>query len=223
LIQNLSPLRGQENVYLAGNRWVATLNLTPGTSVYGERLIKHQGKEYRLWDPNRSKLAALLLKKTKIPLKEDSTVLYLGAASGTTASHISDIAREGLVYAVEFARKPMRDLVKICQDRKNLLPILADCRKPQSYQGIVERVDLIYQDIAQPQQAEIANKNSTFLKKNGHLVLILKARSINSLAEPKKILEEELEVLQQAYQIKNVKSLAPRHQDHYAVIAHLML
>ena len=48
--------------------------------------------EYRVWNPFRSKLAAAILGGVdKIHMKPGAKVLYLGAASGTTVSHVSDI------------------------------------------------------------------------------------------------------------------------------------
>ena len=48
--------------------------------------------EYRVWNPFRSKLAAAILGGVeKIHMMPGAKVLYLGAASGTTVSHVSDI------------------------------------------------------------------------------------------------------------------------------------
>ncbi len=48
--------------------------------------------EYRVWNPFRSKLAAAILGGVdQIYMPPGSKVLYLGAASGTTVSHVSDI------------------------------------------------------------------------------------------------------------------------------------
>lgn len=48
--------------------------------------------EYRAWNPFRSKLAASIVGGVgDIHIKPGSKVLYLGAASGTTVSHVSDI------------------------------------------------------------------------------------------------------------------------------------
>ncbi|HVP92352.1 MAG TPA: fibrillarin-like rRNA/tRNA 2'-O-methyltransferase, partial [Acidobacteriota bacterium] len=88
-----------------GAQRLATKNLTPRINVYGERLLRVEGVEYRVWDAFRSKLAAAILKNLQtVPIEPDHRVLYLGAASGTTASHVSDIVGEkGHVYCVEFA------------------------------------------------------------------------------------------------------------------------
>jgi fibrillarin-like pre-rRNA processing protein len=203
---------------------LATKNLDPGKVVYGEKLIPVEGVEYRTWDPRRSKLGAMVLKKFNIPLKEDSKVLYLGAASGTTVSHVSDIVPEGAVYAVEFAPRSMRDLIGLASRRKNVHPILADAGKPDSYAHIVEPVDLIFQDVAQPNQAQIAARNAAnYLKRDGYLLLSIKARSIDTVANPKEVFKEEIKKLEQAFESKfeilNAKDLMPYHEDHMGILA----
>lgn len=205
---------------------LATKNLDPGKTVYGEKLITVEGVEYRTWDPRRSKLGAMVLKKFNTPLKEDSKVLYLGAASGTTVSHVSDIVSEGAVYAVEFAPRSMRDLIGLSSRRKNIHPILADAGKPDSYSHLVEPVDLIFQDVAQPNQAEIAARNAVrFLKRDGYLLLSIKARSIDTVAKPKEVFKAEVKKLEQAFEprfeILNAKDLMPYHEDHLGVLAKL--
>ncbi len=165
-------------------------------------------------------------KKFNTPLKEDSKVLYLGAASGTTVSHVSDIVSEGAVYAVEFAPRSMRDLIGLASRRKNIHPILADAGKPDSYSHLVEPVDLIFQDVAQPNQAEIAARNAVrFLKRDGYLLLSIKARSIDTVAKPKEVFKAEVKKLEQAFEprfeILNAKDLMPYHEDHLGVLAKL--
>jgi fibrillarin-like pre-rRNA processing protein len=205
---------------------LATKNLDPGKVVYGEKLIQVEGVEYRTWDPRRSKLGAMVLKKFDIPLSEDSRVLYLGAASGTTVSHVSDIAPEGAVYAVEFAPRSMRDLIRLATKRKNIYPILADAGKPDSYAHIVEPVGLIFQDIAQPNQAEIAAGNAArYLKRDGYLLLSIKARSIDTVANPKEVYKEEIKKLEQVFEPKfevlNAKDLMPYQEDHLGILARM--
>jgi rRNA 2'-O-methyltransferase fibrillarin len=87
--------------------------MAAGESVYGEKRISVEGAnegekiEYRVWNPFRSKLAASVLAGVdNIHIKPGSRVLYLGAASGTSVSHVSDIVgAEGVVYAVEFSHR----------------------------------------------------------------------------------------------------------------------
>ncbi|WP_406660172.1 fibrillarin-like rRNA/tRNA 2'-O-methyltransferase [Methanolobus sp. ZRKC3] len=207
---------------------LATKNLTPGMSVYGERLIIEDDVEYRQWDPKRSKLGAMALKKFEIPLEYDSAVLYLGAASGTTVSHVSDILRDGIVYAVEFSPRTMRDLIQLCDKRPNIIPILADANKPQSYAHIVEKVDVIFQDVAQPNQAEIAAINSKyFLEQDGQLMLSIKSRSIDTVASPKKVFKEEVRKLESGFDVEfevlQRKELDPFHEDHLGLIAKMFV
>lgn len=89
-----------DGVYIAkgsGADLLCTKNFVPGESVYNEKRISVEGKdgekiEYRVWNPYRSKIAAAVLGGVKdIYIKPGTKVLYLGAASGTTVSHVSDI------------------------------------------------------------------------------------------------------------------------------------
>ena len=185
--------------------------------VYGERILEG----YRLWDPFRSKLAALLLKgrSTRPVLARDAKVLYLGAATGTTVSHVSDIVRDGLVYAVEYSPRSMRDLVRLCERRKNIVPILADAARPEEYAFLVEPVDLINQDVAQRSQAEIASRNAArYLKPGGELILMLKTRSVDVTASPEAVLQAEMKNMQ-GLDLLHVMDLLPFHQDHFAMQA----
>ena len=185
--------------------------------VYGERILEG----YRLWDPFRSKLAALLLKgrSTRPVLAPNAKVLYLGAATGTTVSHVSDIVGDGLVYAVEYSPRSMRDLVRLCERRKNIVPILADAARPEEYAFLVEPVDLIYQDVAQRSQAEIASRNAArYLKPGGELILMLKTRSVDVTRSPEAVLQAEMKNMQ-GLDLLHVMDLLPFHQDHFAMQA----
>lgn len=188
--------------------------------IQGEKTIKIQEEEYRIWDPYHSKLASLILKGARIPLNEDSNVLYLGAANGTTASHVSDIVSNGTVFAVEFSPRAMHDLIRVSSGRMNLIPILADARQPESYKNMVTDVDLIYQDIAQREQAEIAVRNSGFfLKTGGCLVLMIKTRSIDSAKKTDEVARNEIKKLGELFKVKDLIKLEPYHSDHLAVIS----
>lgn len=208
-----------------GSRRLATKNLTPGRKVYGERLIKHKGGEYRIWDPYRSKLAACIIKKLKkVPIKPGHQVLYLGAASGTTASHVSDIVGEtGHVYCVEFASRAMRDLVNnVCAFRHNMSPILEDARHPEKYVVFIPgKVDDVYCDIAQPEQAKpLADNADLFLKKPGWMMLAVKAQSIDVTKQPSEIYRKEVKVLEnRGFDIKEVVHLEPYDKAHAMVVA----
>ena len=215
----LHPL-GVSRVFTDG-RTLYTENLVPGAAVYGERLVHSRGTEYRLWDPRRSKLAALLVKGWKIlPLEKGSRVLYLGAASGTTVSHVSDLCPEGIVYAVEISRRVFQKLLALAEGRHNVLPILADASKPDAYAGTIGRVDFLYQDVSQRDQVEILARNLRFLAADGAVVLMVKARSIDVARDPSAIYREVRAGLVRAgLHVLGIIPLDPFQRDHAAVIA----
>lgn len=194
-----------------------TPNLTPGRNVYGERLVSQNGNEYREWDASKSKLAASILKGSpNIGIRKNDVVLYLGAASGTTVSHVSDIVgNEGFVFAVDSAPRVMRDLIFLCYERKNIAPILADANKINIIKERISAVDVVYQDVAQKNQVEIFFKNiDLFLKSNGYALLAVKARSIDVIKKPKQIFREVREMLEKALTIVDCRELEPFQKDH---------
>lgn len=203
-----------DNVYERG-RSIYTLNFSKGSS-YGEKIMRIQDKEFRLWDPLRSKLAAFIAKGTdQIGIRENNIVLYLGASSGTTVSHVSDIVRDGFVFALEVSPTMMRKLYYVCKDRNNLSPILADASNPELYKNKITKVDVLYQDIAQRNQLDIFFKNSdAFLKQGGFCILCVKARSIDVVKKPKEIYKEVIKRLSEKFEIINYKELDPFQKDH---------
>ena len=213
----LNPL-GVSRVFTDG-RNLFTENLTPGRSVYGERLVTVRGREYREWSPRRSKLAALLLKGWKIlPLERGSHVLYLGAASGTTVSHVSDLCPEGTVYAVEFSRRVFQSLLDLAEQRHNVIPILADASKPDGYAATVGRVGFLYQDIAQRDQVDIVERNLRFLTSDGFGILFVKSRSADVAREPEAVYRGAAAGLRRAgLHVLGTVPLDPFEKDHAAI------
>ena len=193
---------------------LATENLTPGFRVYDERLLKIGGSEYRTWDPYRSKLAAAIMNGLKqMPFRENSDVLYLGASSGTTPSHVSDICPKGTVYCVEYAKRMMRNLYIVCEKKRNRVPILGDARYPDKYAHNITSVDVIYQDIAQPNQAEILLRNTELFRPK-FAMLAIKSRSIDAVRSPKQVFREETDKLRDRFEILENINLAPYDKDH---------
>jgi len=202
---------------LGRKKILLTKNLVPGKQVYGERLNKESGEEFREWDPKRSKLAAAILKGCpNVGIRKNDIVLYLGAASGTTVSHVSDmIGKEGFVFALDFAPRVVRELVFVAEDRKNIAPILADANKPMTYADRICLADVIYQDIAQKNQVEIFFKNiNIFLKKDGYALLAVKARSIDVARKPKALFNEVKAELEKNITIIDYRELDPFEMDH---------
>lgn len=194
--------------------WIEGVLVSPGEpGVYGERTLHG----YRLWDPYRSKLAALAYTGQCIELTSDMKVLYLGAANGTTVSHVADYVE--CVYAVEFAPRPMQDLLAVARKRKNIIPIMADAAQPESYIPLVEKVDLLYQDVAQPDQTAIALRNTLFLREDGTLILMLKTRSVDVRREPENILRDTIQTFSASgLHIRCHTWLTPYHADHAALM-----
>ena len=203
---------------------LATKNLVIGKSVYGEKRTTDRGVEYRFWDPYKSKLAAAMMNKLKImPIADGQTVLYLGIAQGTTASHVSDIVGEtGTVIGVEIASKPFEKLLEVCEERRNIIPVIGDANKPENYREFVDHVDIVYQDIAQKNQAEILLKNvKAYLKKDGYAIIAIKARSIDVVKPASEIIENEIKILKKEMVVLETIGLAPFDKDHAVVVLRL--
>ena len=200
---------------------IATENMNPGTKVYDERLVEIKDNEYRIWDPRRSKLSAAILNGLNVfPFEEDSKVLYLGASAGTTPSHISDICLSGLIYCVEFSPRMMRNLMDVCEARENMIPVLDDATKPRNYMNLVQKVDVVYSDVAQPNQSELFMDNMRlYCKEDGIGILMIKARSIDVTKAPNKIFkEEESKLKTSGFKILEKIKLEPYEKDHMAFI-----
>jgi fibrillarin-like pre-rRNA processing protein len=227
MVVSINPHEKYRGVYVVelddGSIRLATKNLVPGHRVYGERLFKYENVEYREWNAFRSKLAGALMNGlVEQPISEGDRILYLGVASGTTASHVSDIVGlKGRIYGLDIAPRVLREFIMVAEVRKNLFPILGDARKPQEYRHVVETVDGIYADIAQPEQAAIVADNANmFLRNDGYLLMAIKARSIDVTKEPSEIYRREVNVLKErGFEIVDVVHLEPYDKDHAMIYA----
>ncbi|MEM0437728.1 MAG: fibrillarin-like rRNA/tRNA 2'-O-methyltransferase [Candidatus Micrarchaeia archaeon] len=206
-------------VYNADGK-LATLSMSPGFRIHGEIITRDGTREYRIWDPNRSKLAAAIKKGLKNwPFAPGKSVLYLGAASGVTVSFISDIVGEnGRVYAVEFSPNSMRDLLLRCEGRKNVWPILADARLPENY-SFVGQVDVLFEDVAQPDQDRILIENARYLKKGGIAMIAVKSQSIDVRLKPKDVYRRVLDNLGRHFEILEKFELDPYEKHHMFIVA----
>jgi fibrillarin-like pre-rRNA processing protein len=194
--------------------WIGDVLVSRGEGgVYNERMLGGA----RVWDPYRSKLSALYYKGTGVELTTVMRVLYLGAANGTTVSHVADYVE--VVYAVEFAPRPMQDLLEVCRRRRNIIPVMADAARPEQFAPLVEPVDLLYQDVAQPLQAAILLRNCVFLKPGGAVILMLKTRSVDVRKEPSEVFHDTIGTLTSAGLIVQESAwLAPFQADHAAIV-----
>ncbi|MFB6195041.1 MAG: fibrillarin-like rRNA/tRNA 2'-O-methyltransferase [Haloplanus sp.] len=187
---------------------------TRGEPVYGEPT----DGPWRLWDAGRSKLGAMLELGLDTGLDGGESVLYLGAASGTTVSHVADCC--GPTYAVEFAPRPARDLLDVAASRPTLFPLLKDARRPETYAHVVEsNLDVLVQDVATRGQARVAARNRQFLRPDGRLLAAIKARSEDVTADPSTVFERTLDDLRETYEVVETARLDRYHDDHLAVVA----
>ncbi|MFX0122264.1 MAG: fibrillarin-like rRNA/tRNA 2'-O-methyltransferase [Candidatus Hodarchaeota archaeon] len=216
-----TPIDGLFQVKINEKSRIVTQNKVPGKSVYGEQLLFIDGKEYRVWDPYRSKFAAAFLSGIKLPQIHNKRILYLGVSTGTTASHFSDILDHGVIYGIEFSPKVMRRFFRLTEQRDNLIPILADARRPEEYSPFVFEVDLIYQDVAQPEQATIFGRNSQeFLKSGGYGFLAVKSQSIDVVLKPDEVFSKQMEELEQEFGliIQEYRSIDAFERKHAVII-----
>jgi len=213
-------------IQVEGEKKLATQNLVPGNQVYNEKLVQHKGSEYRIWNPFRSKLAAAIMNDLKnFPFNQKSDVLYLGVSTGTTISHISDIVNQGgTIFGIEHASRVARDFLdRVASHRKNIVPIIQDARRPEEFFSVYKKVDIVYVDIAQPDQTNIAIENCRlYLKSGGYLFLVIKTRSIDVVKDPKMVIKAEIKKLETLFEIKQTIDLHPYDKDHAMVIATLL-
>ena len=224
-----SPERGLTSgsevlrIRFQGSMRLVTENLVPGNRVYNEKLILQKGIEYRTWEPHRSKLAASLMNGLEeFPFVDGTRVLYLGASTGTTVSHISDIVGpRGMVFAVEHASRVARELLdRVASHRRNVVPIVQDARHPREYSGMFGDADVVYSDIAQPNQTEIALANcDAYLKRGGMLLLVIKSRSIDSIASSESIVRRETAKLHEGFEVLQTIDLEPYDRHHAMITA----
>ncbi|WEL23129.1 fibrillarin-like rRNA/tRNA 2'-O-methyltransferase [Candidatus Nanohalovita haloferacivicina] len=192
-----------------------TKNQVPGQQVYGESLQDFEGDEYRAWHANRSKVAAAVKNGIDLGVEQSDDVLYLGAASGTTVSHFSDLLVDGFVFGVEYSETVGRDLVKLADSRGNIAPIIGDARKPEDYSDLVPEVEVVFQDISQRDQPEIFIKNAEkFLKDDGIGLIAVKAQSISSSRDPEDVFDEAVEKLEERFEVLDRTRLEPYEKDH---------
>ena len=192
-----------------------------GLKVYDEIIIKYNNKEFRSWNPYKSKLSAAIHKGLKIlDISEKSDVLYLGAATGTTVSHLADIVNNGVVYAIEKSPFVLKKLLKLCNQRKNIIPIMSDANHPERYNVSVPLVDFIYQDISQRNQDEIfINNIRKYLKINSQGIIMVKARSIDVSLKPKQVYNMVIDKLElNKIKIIDIIDLSNYEKDHAAIV-----
>jgi fibrillarin-like pre-rRNA processing protein len=122
-----------------------------------------------------------------------------------------------LVFCVESSSRVARELIaRVATYRPNVIPIIEDARRPHAYFSVTGKVDVVYCDIAQPDQTEIAIANcNMYLKKGGYLMLVIKTRSIDVTKEPKDVVNNEVARLKaNSFDVEQVINMQPFDKDH---------
>lgn len=215
---DLSPITRFPGVYKSKRgRFMHYYVQAKSRKTFFDELVLRQGNnKYREVDPTRSKLFASIAKGiSQLGIKEDSTVLYLGASHGYTVSFLSDMLTQGEIYALDFAPRVLRDLVFMCEVKENILPIFADAKLVNTYKKIVPKVDIVFMDVAQRDQTGIFLDNcKTFLKPGGFGLLALKARSVDVTKKPKDIFKTVRRDLEAVAAVVDYRELDPYEEDH---------
>jgi len=199
--------------------WTETVGTEP--SVYGERWAYSGSRSFRSFEPARSKLSAGLVRDWRGPVpSEGERWLYLGAASGTTASHVADlVGPAGRVFALERSLRPFHRLLELALRWPSLDPVLGDAREPRAYSGLVPPVDGVYADIAQADQVEIVLANAALFLRGpgGALVMALKTASMGRDASAPQHVRRAEEMLAPSVDLEPSVRLDPFHRGHYLV------
>ena len=217
-----SPTSARLAVRARGDRtelWTESVGSPP--DVYGERWTTAGGRSYRSFEPARSKLAAGIDRGWSAPLPQPGERwLYLGAASGTTASHVADlVGADGRVYAVERSVRPFVRLLAVADRWPNLLPVLGDARTPEAYADLVPIVDGVYADVAQPDQVDLVRANAAyFLRDDGGVVVVaLKTSSMGRTSSAQDHLRSAEASLAAIGPVGPSLRLAPFFRSHFLV------
>jgi fibrillarin-like pre-rRNA processing protein len=83
------------------------------------------------------------------------------------------------------------------------------------------KVDVIYCDIAQPEQAKVLADNAdVFLKPSGWVMLAVKSQSIDVTKEPTEVYQQEARILKnRGFDVKEIIRLEPYDKAHAMIIA----
>jgi fibrillarin-like rRNA methylase len=189
--------------------------------VYGERWVHDGRRSFRAFEPGRSKLSAGIVREWTGPVPTvGESWLYLGAATGTTASHVADlVGPEGRVYAVERSPRPFARLLALARRWPNLLPILADAREPRELSALVPPVQGVYADIAQPDQVSIVRANAELflVGRASGVVLALKTASMGRERDPAGHLAAAQQELAGRVDLVPPVRLDPFHRGHFLI------
>ena len=210
-------------VTVRNEKKLATLSNLSTNQDYEENLVEMYGKQYSIWNPYMSKLAAAIINGMEIfPILKKTKILYLDPTSEKTIKHISDIVGiNGKIFVVRNIMKNSKNfLEQIAKNRSNIFTIIPDKTNPARLTGMTEMVDVIYIDIAEHNQTEIAIQNcKNHLRIGGFLMLIVPTKNIDFANNPSKKNQEERKKLQTSFDIIQEINLTDFFKEYSMVIA----
>ena len=210
-------------VTVRNEKKLATLSNVSTNQDYKENLVEMNGKQHSIWNPYMSKLAAAIINGMEIfPILKKTKILYLDPTSEKTIKHISDIVGiNGKIFVVRNIMKNSKNfLEQIAKNRSNIFTIIPDKTNPARLTGMTEMVDVIYIDIAEHNQTEIAIQNcKNHLRIGGFLMLIVPTKNIDFANNPSKKNQEERKKLQTSFDIIQEINLMDFFKEYSMVIA----
>ena len=210
-------------VTVRNEKKLATLSNVSTNQDYEENLVEMNGKQYSIWNPYMSKLAAAIINGIEIfPILKKTKILYVDPATEKTVKHISDIVGiNGKIFVVRNIIKNSKNfLEQIAKNRSNIFTIIPDKTNPARLTGMTETVDVIYIDIAEHNQTEIAIQNcKNHLRIGGFLMLIVPTKNIDFTSNPSKKNQEERKKLQTSFDIIQEINLTDFFKEYSMVIA----
>ena len=202
---------------------LATLNNASINEVYNEKIIKINGKQYNLWNPYTSKLAAAIVNGMEIfPILEKTKVLYLNSTIEKTLSHISDIIGvNGKIFILrDINENSKKFLDNVMNDRTNVFTITRDNGDPAKFSSKSEMVNVVYVDITQHNETEVAIQNcKRYLRDGGFLMLVVPTKKIDFVNNPNGQNLEEIQKLQSSFEIIQQINLTDFFKEHSMIIA----
>tara|TARA_B100001765_G_scaffold129147_1_gene81100 strand:+ start:171 stop:845 length:675 start_codon:yes stop_codon:yes gene_type:complete len=202
---------------------LATLNNASVNEVYNEKLIKMNGKQYNLWNPYTSKLAAAIVNGMEIfPILKKTKVLYLNGTIEKTLSHISDIIGvNGKIFILRDINENSKNFLEnVMNDRTNVFTITRDNGDPAKFSSKTEMVNVVYVDITQHNETEVAIQNcKRYLRDGGFLMLVVPTKKIDFVNKPNGQNIEEIQKLQSSFEIIQQINLTDFFKEHSMIIA----
>jgi len=189
---------------------------------YGEEVIKKEDYYLREWSPFSSKISAAIKKGFVLPDLKNKNILYLGASTGTTVSHLSDLEPKAIV-GVDISSSTMLPFLELVKKRDNIFPLLFDAGHLEDCKILKkEKFDFVFQDIAQKNMISTFINNLNLFASKGVHAIALKTNSIDTTKTPKQVLDASVKLLESAnIKVDKIYDLNPFEKNHYFIVVRI--